>query len=99
MASRILDNRMFAKRAFYCRLESHLRSPEENLEEAPPIPGIRYVMDGSLDIRNPEVYFLIVKQATIPPWYNNLPMPPCKAVTSDAESGVCALQNPSTPWR
>ena len=30
-------------------LESSLRSPEENLPEAPPIPGIRYVMVGSLD--------------------------------------------------
>ena len=30
-------------------LESHLRSPEDNLPEAPLIPGIRYVMDGCLD--------------------------------------------------
>ena len=30
-------------------LESSLRSPEDNLPEAPPIPGIRYVLDGSLD--------------------------------------------------
>ena len=30
-------------------LESSLRSPEENLPEAPPILGIRYVMFGSLD--------------------------------------------------
>ena len=30
-------------------LESSLRSPEDNLPEAPPIPGIRYVMFGSLD--------------------------------------------------
>ena len=29
-------------------LESSLRSPEDNLPEAPPIPGIRYVLDGSL---------------------------------------------------
>ena len=29
-------------------LESSLRSPEENLPEAPPIPGIRYVLNGSL---------------------------------------------------
>ena len=29
-------------------LESSLRSPEDNLPEAPPIPGIRYVMNGSL---------------------------------------------------
>ena len=34
--------------AFYCMLESSLRSPEDNLPEAPPIPGIRYVLDGSL---------------------------------------------------
>ena len=30
-------------------LESSLRSPEDNLPEAPPIPGIRYVLNGSLD--------------------------------------------------
>ena len=30
-------------------LESHLRSPEDNLPEAPPIPDIRYVLFGSLD--------------------------------------------------
>ena len=30
-------------------LESPLRSPEDNLPEAPPIPDIRYVMFGSLD--------------------------------------------------
>ena len=29
-------------------LESPLRSPEDNLPEAPPIPGIRYVVFGSL---------------------------------------------------
>ena len=29
-------------------LESSLRSPEDNLPEAPPIPGIRYVLFGSL---------------------------------------------------
>ena len=29
-------------------LESSLRSPEDNLPEAPPIPDIRYVMFGSL---------------------------------------------------
>ena len=29
-------------------LESSLRSPEDNLPEAPPIPGIRYVLNGSL---------------------------------------------------
>ena len=34
--------------AFYCMLESPLRSPEDNLPEAPPIPGIRYVLFGSL---------------------------------------------------
>ena len=37
-------------------LESHLRSSEDNLPEAPPIPGIRYVMDGSLDIGKLYVY-------------------------------------------
>ena len=40
-------------------LESHLRSPEENLEEAPPIPGIRYVMGGSLDIIISKVYLFV----------------------------------------
>ena len=34
-------------------LESSLRSPEDNLPEAPPIPGIRYVMFGSLIIDKP----------------------------------------------
>ena len=29
-------------------LESSLRSPKDNLPEAPPIPGIRYVLNGSL---------------------------------------------------
>ena len=51
---------MFAKRAFYCRLESLLRSPEDNLPEAPPIPGIRYVMDGSLDSDILEVIYLAI---------------------------------------
>ena len=37
-------------------LESHLRSPEDNLPETPPIHGIRYVMDGSLDIGKLYVY-------------------------------------------
>ena len=38
-ASRFLDNRMFAKRAFYCRLESPLRSPEEIFRKPHPIPA------------------------------------------------------------
>ena len=41
-------------------LESSLRSPEDNLPEAPPIPGIRYVMDGSLDNDILEVIYLII---------------------------------------
>ena len=41
-------------------LESPLRSPEDNLPEAPPIPGIRYVMDGSLDNDVLEVIYLII---------------------------------------
>ena len=51
---------MFTKRAFYCRLESHLRSPEDNLPEAPPIPDIRYVVFGSLDSDILEVIYLII---------------------------------------
>ena len=41
-------------------LESSLRSPEENLPEAPPIPDIRYVMDGSLDNDILEVIYLAI---------------------------------------
>ena len=46
--------------AFYCMLESPLRSPEDNLPEAPPIPGIRYVIFGSLDSDFLEVIYLII---------------------------------------
>ena len=35
-------------KGFENALESHLRSPEDNLPEASPIPGIRYVLNGSL---------------------------------------------------
>lgn len=38
---------------------------------------------------------IIVKQATIPPWYNNLPMPPCKAVTPMLKAGCAAALAPS----
>lgn len=52
---------------------------------------IKTIIANNLTFLFIDTSIIIVKQATIPPWYNNLPMPPCKAVTSDAESGVCAL--------
>ena len=47
-------------------LESSLRSPEDNLPEAPPIPGIRYVMDGSLIIDKLELHQNNLRQQRCP---------------------------------